>query len=62
MSNGEYKSIEHVNHEKERLSIAAFHSQDIKATVGLLLELITEKNDCQLQTYITREVREASGG
>ncbi|XP_056174196.1 S-norcoclaurine synthase 1-like isoform X1 [Syzygium oleosum] len=37
MSNGQYKSIEHrvvVNPEKERLSIAAFHSPNIEAMIG----------------------------
>ncbi|KAK3434713.1 hypothetical protein EUGRSUZ_D02161 [Eucalyptus grandis] len=36
MSNGQYKSIEHravVNPEKERLSIAAFHSPNIEASI-----------------------------
>ncbi|GMJ12478.1 SENESCENCE-RELATED GENE 1, senescence-related gene 1 [Hibiscus trionum] len=39
MSNGEYTSIEHravVNPEKERLSIAAFHSPDISTKIGPL--------------------------
>ncbi|XP_071724095.1 S-norcoclaurine synthase 1-like [Rutidosis leptorrhynchoides] len=41
--NGEYKSIEHraiVNPEKERLSIAAFHSPNYKAMIGPLPELL----------------------
>lgn len=39
MSNGEYKSIEHravVNPEKERLSIAAFHSPNMNTMIGTL--------------------------
>ncbi|CAI0418404.1 unnamed protein product [Linum tenue] len=43
MSNGEYKSIEHravVNHEKERLSIAAFHSPNAKVVIGPLPEIL----------------------
>jgi len=46
MSNGEYKSIEHravVNQEKERLSIAAFHSPILDAMVGPLPDLVKEK-------------------
>ncbi|KAK2997439.1 hypothetical protein RJ639_026014, partial [Escallonia herrerae] len=39
MSNGEYNSIEHramANVEKERLSIAAFHSPNMEAKIGPL--------------------------
>lgn len=45
MSNGEYKSIEHravVNPEKERLSIAAFHSPNIRAIIGPLPDIVKE--------------------
>lgn len=45
MSNGEYKSIEHravVNPEKERLSIAAFHSPNIRAMIGPLPDIVKE--------------------
>ncbi|KAL5551212.1 hypothetical protein UlMin_001388 [Ulmus minor] len=45
MSNGEYKSIEHrsvVNPEKQRLSIAAFHSPNFGAMIGPLAELIQQ--------------------
>ncbi|XP_059656744.1 S-norcoclaurine synthase 1-like [Cornus florida] len=45
MSNGEYSSIEHravVNSEKERLSIAAFHSPNLRAVVGPLPDLMKE--------------------
>lgn len=45
MSNGEYKSIEHravVNPEKERLSIAAFHSPNIRTMIGPLPDLVQE--------------------
>jgi isopenicillin N synthase-like dioxygenase len=46
ITNGEYKSIEHravVNPEKERLSIAAFHSPKLEATVGPLADFTMEK-------------------
>ncbi|XP_010919592.2 S-norcoclaurine synthase 1 [Elaeis guineensis] len=42
-SNGRYKSIEHravVSTEKERLSVAAFHSPNIDAMIGPLPELV----------------------
>lgn len=45
MSNGEYKSIEHravVNPEKQRLSIAAFQSPDLKTMIGPLPDLVKE--------------------
>lgn len=45
MSNGEYKSIEHravVNPKKERLSIAAFHSPNIRAIIGPLPDIVKE--------------------
>ncbi|XP_008784673.2 S-norcoclaurine synthase 1-like [Phoenix dactylifera] len=43
LSNGKYKSIEHraiINKEKERLSIAAFHSPNMTTLVGPLPELV----------------------
>ncbi|KAK2985050.1 hypothetical protein RJ640_016970 [Escallonia rubra] len=46
MSNGEYSSIEHravVNVEKERLSIAAFHSPNMEANFGPLPDLAAKK-------------------
>ncbi|KAK3014182.1 hypothetical protein RJ639_008683 [Escallonia herrerae] len=46
MSNGEYSNIEHravVNVEKERLSIAAFHSPNMEANVGPLPDLAAKK-------------------
>lgn len=46
MSNGEYSSIEHravVDYEKERLSIAAFHSPNMATDIGPLPELVKEK-------------------
>ncbi|WCJ20679.1 2-oxoglutarate (2OG) and Fe(II)-dependent oxygenase superfamily protein [Euphorbia peplus] len=46
MSNGEYKSIEHravVNPEKQRLSIAGFHSPNINTMIGPLQDLLKEK-------------------
>ncbi|KAK2985049.1 hypothetical protein RJ640_016969 [Escallonia rubra] len=52
MSNGEYSSIEHramVNVEKERLSIAAFHSPNIKAKIGPLPDF-TEKTGAKYKT------------
>lgn len=45
MSNGQYKSIEHravVNTERERLSIAAFHSPNIRTMIGPLPDLVKE--------------------
>ncbi|RVW40656.1 S-norcoclaurine synthase 1 [Vitis vinifera] len=52
MSNGEYKSIEHravVNPEKERLSIAAFHSPDHRTMIGPLPDL-TKENSANYKT------------
>ncbi|KAB2017923.1 hypothetical protein ERO13_D08G179500v2 [Gossypium hirsutum] len=46
MSNGEYKSIEHravVNPNKERLSIAAFHSPNISTMIGPLPDVVKAK-------------------
>lgn len=43
LSNGRYKSIEHrvvVNTERERLSIATFHSPKSNAMIGPLQELV----------------------
>lgn len=44
-SNGEYRSIEHravVNNEKERISIAAFHSPNLSADICPLPELVKD--------------------
>ncbi|KAK2985053.1 hypothetical protein RJ640_016973 [Escallonia rubra] len=52
MSNGEYSSIEHralVNVEKERVSIAAFHSPNVEANVGPLPDLV-EKEGAKYKT------------
>ncbi|CAN1266609.1 S-norcoclaurine synthase 1 [Linum perenne] len=57
MSNGEYKSIEHramVNPDKERISIATFHSPNMKAMIGPILELINEKEQAKYQS-VSRE-------
>lgn len=46
LSNGEYKSIEHravVNTERERLSIAGFHSPNTMTMIGPLPDLVKEK-------------------
>ncbi|KAI3733803.1 hypothetical protein L6452_13259 [Arctium lappa] len=46
MSNGEYRSIEHrvtINLEKERISIAAFHTPGLEVKIGPLPEIIKEK-------------------
>ncbi|CAI0418406.1 unnamed protein product [Linum tenue] len=54
MSNGEYKSIEHravVNPEKERLSIATFHSPNFSATIGPLSNLLTKDKKGQAPNY-----------
>ena len=48
MSNGRYKSIEHralVNPEKQRLSIAAFHSPDLTTVIGPLPDLVNNNNN-----------------
>ncbi|CAI9761684.1 unnamed protein product [Fraxinus pennsylvanica] len=48
MSNGEYSSIEHravVDFEKERLSIAAFHSPNITTKIGPLHDLVEKKGE-----------------
>ncbi|CAN1257907.1 2-oxoglutarate-dependent dioxygenase 11 [Linum perenne] len=53
ISNGEYKSIEHiamVNPNKERLSIAAFHEPNIKAMIEPFSELINEKKQAKYQS------------
>ncbi|KAL6645359.1 hypothetical protein ACP70R_016967 [Stipagrostis hirtigluma subsp. patula] len=42
-TNGRYRSVEHravINREKERLSIAAFHSPNVHATIGPLREIV----------------------
>lgn len=42
-TNGRYSSIEHravINMEKERLSVAAFHSPSVHATIGPLREVM----------------------
>ncbi|CAB4309724.1 unnamed protein product [Prunus armeniaca] len=46
LSNGEYKSIEHravVNTDRERLSIAGFHSPNMMTMIGPLPDLVKEK-------------------
>lgn len=45
LTNGKYKSIEHraaVNPDKERITIATFHSAHLFCTLGPLQELLTE--------------------
>lgn len=45
-TNGRYRSIEHravINTERARLSVAAFHSPSIHATIGPLRELVTDQ-------------------
>ncbi|XP_031097047.1 S-norcoclaurine synthase 1-like [Ipomoea triloba] len=56
MSNGEYRSIEHravVSGQKERLSIAAFHSSNIGTDVGPLSDLL--KNGSKYKTLSSEE-------
>lgn len=56
MSNGEYRSIEHravVSGQKERLSIAAFHSSNIGTDVGPLSDLV--KNGSKYKTLSSEE-------
>ncbi|CAN1256906.1 S-norcoclaurine synthase 1 [Linum perenne] len=58
MSNGEYRSIEHravVNPEKERMSIAAFHSPNMKAMLGPIPDLINEKKQAKYQSVLPEE-------
>ncbi|KAE8661864.1 S-norcoclaurine synthase 1 [Hibiscus syriacus] len=57
MSNGEYKSIEHravVNQEKERLSIAAFHSPKKGTQIGPLPDIV-KKNKALYKTMPLEE-------
>ncbi|MBA0773299.1 hypothetical protein Gotri_008586 [Gossypium trilobum] len=57
MSNGEYKSIEHrvvVNQEKERLSMAAFHSPKVGTEIGPLADLV-RTNKAQYKTMSLEE-------
>ncbi|MBA0689562.1 hypothetical protein Goari_007285, partial [Gossypium aridum] len=57
MSNGEYKSIEHrvvVNQEKERLSLAAFHSPKAGTEIGPLADLV-RTNKAQYKTMSLEE-------
>ncbi|CAL5051142.1 unnamed protein product [Urochloa decumbens] len=45
-TNGRYRSVEHrvvVNAERERLSVAAFHSPSVHATIGPLRELVADQ-------------------
>ncbi|KAL6906393.1 hypothetical protein ACP4OV_003994 [Aristida adscensionis] len=47
LTNGKYKSIEHravINHEKERITIAAFHSIDLSCMIGPLQEILKSGN------------------
>ncbi|MCI01235.1 protein SRG1-like [Trifolium medium] len=47
MTNGIYRSIEHratINSEKERISIAAFHSPRLDAIIGPAPSLVTPKS------------------
>ncbi|CAN1746403.1 S-norcoclaurine synthase 1 [Linum perenne] len=58
MSNGEYKSIEHratVNPDKERMSIATFHSPNMKAMIEPIPELINEKKQAKYQSRSREE-------
>ncbi|KAM3000838.1 hypothetical protein FF2_037202 [Malus domestica] len=57
MSNGEYKSIEHravVNTERERLSIAAFHSPNLRTAIGPLPDLVKD-NAANYKTVSSEE-------
>ncbi|OMO93129.1 Plant peroxidase [Corchorus olitorius] len=57
MSNGEYKSIEHravVNPERERLSIAAFHSPNMNSKIGPLPDLV-KANESRYKTISQEE-------
>lgn len=57
MSNGEYRSIEHravVSGQKERLSIAAFHSSKMGTDVGPLPDLV-KNNGAKYKTLSSEE-------
>ncbi|KAL3499847.1 hypothetical protein ACH5RR_038940 [Cinchona calisaya] len=57
MSNGEYSSIEHrvvVDFQKERLSIAAFHSSNFTSKIGPLPDLVKE-NGANYKTTETED-------
>lgn len=53
MSNREYSSIEHravVNFERERLSIAAFHSPNLTTKIGPLPDLVDKTSAAKYKT------------
>nr|CAB3470999.1 unnamed protein product [Digitaria exilis] len=52
-TNGRYRSVEHravVDTERERLSVAAFHSPSIHATIGPLTELVSDQEMMMYKT------------
>ncbi|CAN6286046.1 unnamed protein product [Urochloa humidicola] len=52
-TNGRYRSIEHravINAESARLSVAAFHSSSIHATIGPLGELVADQEELMYKT------------
>nr|CAB3471000.1 unnamed protein product [Digitaria exilis] len=52
-TNGRYRSVEHravVDTERERMSIAAFHSPSIHATIGPLSELVADQEMTMYKT------------
>ena len=54
-TNGRYRSIEHravINAESARLSVAAFHSPNIHATIGPLLT-VTDQQEPEVPMYRT---------
>ncbi|XP_027341600.1 protein SRG1-like [Abrus precatorius] len=58
ITNGIYRSVEHratVNSEKERLSIATFHSTKLDVVVGPLASLITEETPARFKRIRTEE-------
>lgn len=58
LSNGEYKSIEHravVNPDKERLSIAGFHSTNLKAMVGPISDIVKQGKAAKYKTISTED-------
>ncbi|KAL5791465.1 hypothetical protein ACOSP7_000059 [Xanthoceras sorbifolium] len=58
MSNGEYKSIEHravVNPQKQRISVAAFHSPNMKTMIGPLPDLVKENQSYYYYKTITHQ-------
>ncbi|TVU48702.1 hypothetical protein EJB05_08347 [Eragrostis curvula] len=58
LTNGRYRSIEHramINTEKERMSVAAFHSPSVHATIGPLTEILAAHEEAPLYKTVDHE-------